>query len=110
MAGVLGANPALPAAATVNDNVSFQYDFRSVYASLLQRWFCVPGTDLQRVMMQNFQQLNLVNNAKRKAVPPSNSGDILIPNYPNSFIESTKIQFTMTGDIPWCKSSTDRGK
>ena len=95
--GVLGTNPAIPAAATFNDNVPFQYDFRSVYASLLQQWFCVPQTDLQMVMMKDFQQLNLVNNAKCKGAFPSNSGDTLITNYPNPFTESTKIQFTTAG-------------
>lgn len=95
--GVLGTNPAIPAAATVNDNVPFQYDFRSVYASLLQGWFCVPDTDLQMVLLQNFQQLNLVNNARCKAVPPSNSGNTLITNYPNPFTESTRIEFTTAG-------------
>lgn len=95
--GVSGNNPAIPAAATVNDNVPFQYDFRSVYASLLQSWFCVPDTDLQMVMMKDFQQLNLVNNAKCKTAVPSLSGNTLISNYPNPFTESTKIQFTTAG-------------
>ena len=95
--GVIGTNPAIPAAATVNDNVPFQYDFRSVYASLLQSWFCVPDTDLQMVMMKNFQQLDLVNNAKCKTSTPNLSGNTLISNYPNPFTESTKIQFTTDG-------------
>jgi uncharacterized protein (DUF1501 family) len=95
--GVIGNNPAIPAAATVSDNVPFQYDFRSVYASLLQRWFCVPDTDLQMVMLKNFQQLDVVNNAKCKTASPSNSGDTLITNYPNPFTESTRIQFTTAG-------------
>lgn len=95
--GVLGTNPAIPAAATVNDNVPFQYDFRSVYASLLQRWFCIPETDLQMVLLKNFQQLNLVNNKSCKTGLPSNSGDTLISNYPNPFTESTRIAFTTAG-------------
>ncbi|HEY6955092.1 MAG TPA: DUF1501 domain-containing protein, partial [Flavisolibacter sp.] len=95
--GVLGTNPAIPATATVNDNVPFQYDFRSVYASLLQSWFCVPDSDLQMVMMKNFQQLDLVNNAKCKTATPNLSGNTLISNYPNPFAESTKIEFTTAG-------------
>lgn len=95
--GVLGTNPAIPAAATVNDNVPFQYDFRSVYASILQRWFCVQNTDLQMVMMQNFQQLNIVSDRSCKPSSPSNSGDILITNYPNPFTDSTRIEFTTKG-------------
>jgi len=54
MHGIYGTNPAIPANATVNDNIPFQYDFRSVYASILQNWFCVPNTDLQMIMMKDF--------------------------------------------------------
>jgi uncharacterized protein (DUF1501 family) len=97
ISGVLGTNPTIPANATVNDNVPFQYDFRSVYASLLQRWFCVKTTDLQMVMMQNFQQLNVVNDKSCKPSAPSTSGDTLITNYPNPFTDSTRIEFTTKG-------------
>ncbi len=95
--GVVGTNPAIPAAATVNDNIPFQYDFRSVYASLMQRWFCVSDTDLQMVMMKNFQQLNIVHNKSCKPSGPSTSGDTLITNYPNPFTDNTRIEFTTKG-------------
>jgi uncharacterized protein (DUF1501 family) len=51
---VLGTTPNLPVTATVNDNIAMQYDFRSVYASLLDQWLCVRPTDLQEIMLQNF--------------------------------------------------------
>lgn len=95
--GVLGTNPAIPATATVNDNVPFQYDFRSVYASVLQRWFCVSNTDLQMVMLKNYQQLNICSDKTCKPMVPSASGDVTISNYPNPFTESTTIQFNTKG-------------
>ncbi len=95
--GVTGTNPAIPATATVNDNIPFQYDFRSVYASLLQRWFCVNNTDLQMVMMNNFQQLNIVNSKSCNTNGTINAGDRLISNYPNPFTEITNIEFTTNG-------------
>ena len=42
-AGLTGTNPVIPANANVNDNLAMQFDFRSVYASILQNWFCVSG-------------------------------------------------------------------
>ena len=42
--GVLGNNPTIPANATVNDNVPMQYDFRSVYSTILEKWFCLNRT------------------------------------------------------------------
>jgi hypothetical protein len=84
LGGVLGDTPVLPANATVNDNIPFQYDFRSVYSTILSNWLCVNDLDLQQIMLKNFQILPLVNGGGcKKAV--NLSGDILISNYPEPF-------------------------
>ena len=57
---ILGNSPDLPATATVNDNIAMQYDFRSVYASLLQNWLCVRDTDLASVMLGNYALLPII--------------------------------------------------
>ncbi|MCX6206033.1 MAG: DUF1501 domain-containing protein [Bacteroidetes bacterium] len=95
--GVLGDTPNIPANATVNDNVPFQYDFRSIYATLLTNWLCVKEADLQQVMLKNFQLLPIVNSATCKVTGPNTSGESLITNYPNPFTNSTIIKFTTAG-------------
>ena len=95
--GVYGSNPAIPSTVTVNDNIPFQYDFRSVYASILERWFCVSSTDLQMIMMNNFQSLNIVNNAACSPAPPVTAGDDIISNYPNPVTGTTTIRYTTRG-------------
>ncbi|MFZ8310598.1 hypothetical protein ACO1LC_14190, partial [Staphylococcus aureus] len=60
---VLGDTPSFGASVTVNDNIPFQYDFRSIYATLLSNWLCVDDKDLQQVMLKNYQTLPLVNAA-----------------------------------------------
>jgi hypothetical protein len=96
--GITGVNPVIPAAATVNDNIPFQYDFRSVYASILEKWFCVSTTDLQQIMFKNFQSLNICSD---KTCNPNSgnqqAGDNLITNYPNPFTQSTTIKFATKG-------------
>ncbi len=94
--GVLGDTPILPANASVNDNVPFQYDFRSVYSTILSNWLCVNNQDLQQIMLKNFQELPLVNLSGCKK-PVNLSGDILISNYPNPFSTSTVITFKTEG-------------
>ncbi|HUS03383.1 MAG TPA: T9SS type A sorting domain-containing protein, partial [Chitinophagaceae bacterium] len=94
---VWGNSPALPANATVNDNIPMQYDFRSVYASLLENWLCVKNSDLQTIMLKNFQNIPLVNSATCKNVIPNTSGTNLITNSPNPFTGSTTIKFTTAG-------------
>jgi len=47
-AGIIGVNPVIPDKVTVEDNLPLQYDFRSVYASLLENWL-VPANLLYRM-------------------------------------------------------------
>jgi uncharacterized protein (DUF1501 family) len=97
MPAVWGNNPALPANATVNDNIPMQYDFRSVYASLLENWLCVKNSDLQTIMLKDFQNIPLVNSATCKNVAPNTGGTNLITNSPNPFTSSTTITFKSEG-------------
>ncbi|RYZ47899.1 MAG: DUF1501 domain-containing protein, partial [Sphingobacteriales bacterium] len=98
--GITGNNPAIPVTASVNDNIPFQYDFRSIYASILERWFCVPPATLQTILFQNFQSLPIVkDNACTGVVDNPNqvAGDNLIDNYPNPFTQSTRIRYVTRG-------------
>ncbi|MES1215847.1 MAG: DUF1501 domain-containing protein, partial [Bacteroidota bacterium] len=97
--GIVGTNPSIPAGANVNDNIPFQYDFRSVYASVLEKWFCVTPANLETILFKNFQSLNIINDAKCTggATPNQDAGDSLVSNYPNPFTETTTIRFTTRG-------------
>jgi hypothetical protein len=93
--GVFGANPNLPLNATVNDNIPYQYDFRSVYNSILQNWFCVNETDALQVMYKKFPILPLINaSACGTGFATSEKGtNSVITNYPNPFTTRTQIEY-----------------
>ena len=101
--GVLGNNPTIPATTTFNDNVPMQYDFRSIYASLLENWFCLPKASVDGLfppaINNTLQNLPLIKGGLCKAVtpPPNPSGKTNITNYPNPFSNKTTIEFTTTG-------------
>jgi uncharacterized protein (DUF1501 family) len=42
---VIGSNPNLPANATTNNQVQMQYDYRAIYQSILQGWFCMTASE-----------------------------------------------------------------
>ena len=99
--GVVGNNPIIPSSVGFNDNIAFQYDFRSVYASILSQWFCVKSADLQTIMLKNFQEIPLfVNSACGTTglddVIRGNDNELIV-NYPNPFVESTNITFRTKG-------------
>ena len=99
-AGVLGANPVINSLVNTADNIPMQYDFRSIYSSILESWFCVPGTSLQNVMLKNFQSLPIIKTSDTCAGSLNNykdAGENLISNYPNPFTTSTKITYKSAG-------------
>lgn len=99
--GVVGNNPLIPNSVSVNDNIPFQYDFRSIYSSILKQWFCVKDADLQTIMLKNFQDIPLAINSACGTTGLEDivrgSGEELIVNYPNPFVDATKITFRTKG-------------
>lgn len=96
-ATVFGDNPIIPANVNVNDNIPMQYDFRSIYASVMEKWFCVDNTTLQTVMLKNFQSLNVVKTNSCNSTIPDLADKIIIKNYPNPFTDTTNITYVTEG-------------
>jgi len=59
-AGVIGETPAIPANATVNDNVAMQHDFRSLYATLLEQWFATDKVEAGKILLADYATLPLL--------------------------------------------------
>ena len=99
--GILGKNPTIADKVEVNDNLPMQYDFRSVYASVLKDWFCLEDTEVDSVMTKTHQQLPVLNDScntsssARKAL--RKSGEAYVLNYPNPFSHATTIKFESSG-------------
>jgi uncharacterized protein (DUF1501 family) len=62
LGGILGDNPRIEQYANPDTNIPMQYDFRSVFASILKDWFCVNQNTLETVFNKNFQYLPIVSN------------------------------------------------
>jgi uncharacterized protein (DUF1501 family) len=112
--GIIGSNPAIGPVVQSNDNLSMQYDFRSVYASILQDWFCVPSGDLSSILLQNFQTLPIVQNSVCASTDlhelNAKAGINLISNYPNPFTSSTYISFNTEGGYTLVQVFDNEGK
>ncbi|MEM9984199.1 MAG: DUF1501 domain-containing protein [Bacteroidota bacterium] len=87
---ILGSNPSIPANATPGDNIPMQYDFRSVYGSILQDWFCVPELTIKSLLFEDYQYLPLVQGST--AIEEAQGLEIL-DNYPNPFDQHTYLRF-----------------
>jgi uncharacterized protein (DUF1501 family) len=100
--GILGNSPDIPSDINVANNVPFQYDFRSVYATVLERWFCVKQPLLNQLMLQNYQSLPLIKGGPcglpdDPDVINDNSNNLLLKMWPNPYSLNATVQFSTNG-------------
>ena len=99
--GILGENPFIPTNATDEDNIPMQFDFRSIYYTILKEWFCVNSQNLQEIMLKNYQTLDILKPTAciTTAVHEANqiAGAVVLTTYPNPFVNRIKIDFVSTG-------------
>ena len=50
LGGVTGTSPVLPATSTSSTQVPMQYDFRQLYATVMQKWLCLSPQESQTVL------------------------------------------------------------
>jgi uncharacterized protein (DUF1501 family) len=55
-----GVNPDIPANATNQDNLAMQFDYRSVYYSILKDWFDVPDPDFDDIMLSGHNHIPII--------------------------------------------------
>jgi len=86
----------------VVNNIPFQYDFRSVYSSILQQWLCVKEPELDDILLKNFQPLPLIQGGPC-GLPEdiddinNNSQKLTLKISPNPYAINATIQFSTTG-------------
>ncbi|HOZ40261.1 MAG: DUF1501 domain-containing protein [Flavobacteriales bacterium] len=101
ISGMMGTNPNIPANANFQTNLAMQYDFRSVYASVLKDWFCLSDQDIDAILLDNYQPLNLVDPAGclSAGVHAINqgAGTNVMSAYPNPFTDRTTLSYTSSG-------------
>ncbi len=104
-AGIIGTSPVLPAAPTVNDNIPLQFDFRSVYASVLRDWFGASPTELQVAITGTITNPLTSSVVTSGSVAGVGSGGnqpkeySLEQNYPNPFNPSTIIRYELPAGV-----------
>lgn len=100
---MIGSNPVIPTNVTVQDNVPMQYDFRQVYATILNDWFEAPVAKIDSdLLLKHFNTLPIFKQAvSARPVDVSMSHMAsLRQNYPNPFTDLTTIEFTTpTGNV-----------
>lgn len=100
--GILGTSPDIPSDIQVVNNIPFQYDFRSVYASVLEQWFCVKQPVLDQILLKHYQSLPLIEGGPcgLPETPDDNNNaanNLLLKMWPSPYTVSATIQFSTNG-------------
>ena len=104
-AGILGDNPEISDQVDPQEGVAMQYDFRSVYGSVLMDWFGVEESEVRSLLYQDFQYLPLLQLCQSVATedPVADADSLNLSCFPNPFQDWTTIRFTTNKE--WARIS-----
>jgi uncharacterized protein (DUF1501 family) len=113
--GVLGKSPEIPADIQTVNNIAFQYDFRSVYATVLERWFCVKQPLLDNLLLDNYQSLPLIGGGPcglPETIDENNdeSDKLLLKSWPNPYADRFSLQFSTKGGFTMVQQINGMGQ
>jgi uncharacterized protein (DUF1501 family) len=92
--GIIGDNPIIPDQVQLQEAVPMQYDFRSVYGSILQDWFDVPEDKVRSLLYADYQHLPILGSCDvTDVVDPIFSESMELRTYPNPFSAGIQVSF-----------------
>ena len=96
--GVIGNNAEISVDIDEQEGVAMQYDFRSVYGSILMDWFNLDEQVVKDLLYQDFQYMPIIKNCN----PISNNqlvevDKITLEVFPNPFFDKVDIKMEIPG-------------
>ena len=98
---IIGDNPVIPEEVGSKDGVAMQFDFRSVYGSLLIDWFEAEESTVRSLLYDDFQYIPLVEGCNKTTSINTifkQQEVLFIENSPNPFSQLTNIYFESKGE------------
>jgi uncharacterized protein (DUF1501 family) len=91
---ILGDNPEISTNVGVQEGVPMQFDFRSIYGSILMDWFEVAENDVRNLLYEDFQHIPII-----EGCAPTYTQDIFdaaldFDVFPNPFSSNVQVKFT----------------
>ncbi len=91
---VIGDNPQIGTNVDPEEGVAMQYDFRSVYGSVLMDWFEVAETDVVNLLTPDFQYVPVIGNCQitnTREINPIIDAEA----FPNPFETNFNLRFSL---------------
>lgn len=92
--GITGSTPNLED--LDNGNLKMQYDFRQLYASVLEQWFGADAATIQTILGTNFNTVKVIRDSTTSVANTSyDNGCTLMPVAPNPVHTTTMIRYSL---------------
>ena len=106
--GVLGENAQISVDADPQEGVAMQYDFRSVYATVLKDWIGLDETTIFEILNPEVQFLPLIDGCSiSTAIQQEVFADVHFKLYPNPASQYTTMEWLSTGQA-WSATLFDK--
>lgn len=93
-AGVLGSNPEIGTNVGDEEGVAMQYDFKSVYGSILMDWFEVEEDKVKALLTDDFQYIPIISGCSAVATE-----ELVVQwelkTFPNPFVDHFKVDLRL---------------
>lgn len=100
--GVLGNNPDIPETVNAWDNLDHEFDYRQVYASIFDQWFCVPQDQVRSALLREYDGLDIIKPGVScnfsTPVSPRLSSSQVMQVYPSPASDQIHIEFLADGE------------
>ena len=91
---IIGDNPIIPEAVNPQEGVPMQYDFRSVYGSVLIDWFGLDTQTVKELLYEDFQHIPVLENCQTTSTNPVLlEEEMSLKAYPNPFGNFVNLEF-----------------
>jgi len=98
---VLGNNPEISAQVDSQEGVAMQFDFRSVYASILMDWFGINEDQVREVLFNDFQHLAIIAGCNSVSTHEPDDEPIQFELFPNPASDYVKLELEIKS--PWVR-------
>lgn len=101
--GITGDNPVIDRDVASNEGVPMQFDFRSVYGSILMDWFEIDELEVKDLFAHDFQYIPIANKCTTTSTNEEKGLSFSLSTFPNPFETYCHISFESKGE--WTKIS-----
>jgi len=93
--GIVGDNPSIADQVDTEEGVAMQYDFRSVYGSVLMDWFEVPEDKVKTLLTPDFQYISILGECSISNSTNTLDQVVSLQAFPNPFVSSFQVKLEL---------------